>query len=353
MTETQLVPEAIFIEQMNGFRPIIRELSARFGCELIYGELNELISGDKAHNEVVGLVKGPRTKLSAEMFTKIANVMQDPIIAYIGRHPRKILDDEVEYNKRCFHGQEVLLVQTKNKEIPILSIEQSPLSFAVAFYVLGVTGAILEGRRNEIMNLTIQGGNTFDKRMGHNFNDNHSGDADVFRDYNIGVIGVGDIGSKVARAFSERGSRVYYTATTQKEYYDVNAEFVPTIEDLLQCVGVSSTPSILTIHLPSGVKVPLKHVGNVDILVNTSSGSNIDEGELIEALDEGRIGHAVVDVFKFEGKDFYRDKFSRLASDGRLTLTPHIAYNEPHAIRKTLEMAMQNIMFYRHSKVKI
>lgn len=349
----ELMPQAIIVEQMNGFRPVVEEMRSKFGRELIYGELNEFTDGDKAYNEVIGLVKGPRTKLSSDMLARIGGIMQDPIIAYIGRHPRLILDDEVLYNKRRFHDREVLFIQTKNKEIPLLSIEQSPLSYAVAHYVLDIASSILEGRRNGITKLTIQGGNTFDKRMGHGFNENYDGVADVFRDYNIGVIGAGDIGSKVARAFSKRGSKVYYTAETQKEHHEVSAEFVPTIEELLQCAGAPSIPSILTIHLPKGVKVPLRHVSNVNVLINTSHGSNIDEGELIEALDEGRIKHAVLDVFKFEGKDFDKNKLSSLIKDKRLTLTPHIAYNEPTAIRQTLEMAMQNLMLYRNSKQNI
>ena len=67
----------------------------------------------------------------------------------------------------------------------------------------------------------------------------------------------------------------------------------------------------------------------------------------MRAINEGRIGHAVLDVFKHETKDFSNDKMSGYLTDNRLTITPHIAYNNPQAIQKTLQMTIDNIMRFR------
>lgn len=336
--------KSIYIEEMHGFEEVTKDLSRLYGCDLIYGDIQTLTNLETP-TEIVGIVKGPRTKLTAEMFERIANITSNPVIGYIGRHPEKILQEDVAYRRDKVNDEEIFLVQAGEKEIPLLSLDRSPLSDAVAAYVSGMVSAILRGRSKEIEHLTIEGGNSFDKRDGHSFamelNFN-------LKDVTLGVIGAGDVGTRVIDVFSRNGASIFYTDTDNKpKQHGPNIKRLPEIEAILHRPLEAKRSYVVSLHLPKGVKIPLAAASGIDILVNTSSGLNIDEDELMQAIKEGRIGHAILDVFNHEVEDFPNDKMSRYLPDSRLTITPHIAYNNPEAIHKTLQMTIDNIMRFR------
>ena len=55
------------------------------------------------------------------------------------------------------------------------------------------------------------------------------------------------------------------------------------------------------------------------VLINTARGGVINESELVEALNSGKIGHACLDVFENEPKPK-----AELLSHPKISLTPHI-----------------------------
>ena len=346
MKEKLLGKESIYIEEMHGFEKVTKDLSRLYGCDLIYGGIKTLTNAETP-TEIVGIVKGPRIKLTAGMFERIANAASNPVIGYIGRHPEKILQEDVIYRRDKINDEEILLVQAGEKEIPLLSMDKSPLSDAVAAYVSGMVSAILQNRNKEIKHLTIGGGNSFNKRDGHPF-DMESKLS--FKDVTLGVIGAGDVGSRVIDVFSRNGASIFYTnAGNKPKQLGSNIKQLPEMEAILHRPLEAKGAYVVSLHLPRGVKVPLKSARGIDILVNASSGSNIDEDELMQAVQEGRIGHAILDVFNHEVEDFPNDKMRGHLTDDRLTITPHIAYNNPQAIQKTLQMAIDNIMRFRGS----
>lgn len=350
MKESSLEKESIYIEEMHGFEKVTKDLGKLYGCDLIYGDIQTLTNSG-APTAIVGIVKGPRTKLTAQMFERVANASSNPIIGYIGRHPEKILREDVIYKKDKVNGQEILLVQAGQKEIPLLSMDKSPLSDAVAAYVSGMVSAILQGRNKEIENLTIGGGNGFNKRDGHSFATELNPN---LKDVTLGVIGAGDVGSRVIDVFNRKGASIFYTdASAKPEQFGPNVKRLPGIEDVLHRPPEAKKSYVVSLHLPKGVKVPLETASGIDILVNTSSGSNIDEDELMRAIKEGRIGHAILDVFNHEVENFSNDKMSKHLTDSRLTITPHIAYNNSEAIRKTLQVTIDNIIRFRGKSKKV
>lgn len=344
MRETSPGHESIYVEEMHGFERATEDLRQRYGCDLIYGDIQTVMSSE-IPTEIVGIVKGPRTKLTTEMFERIASAASNPVIGYIGRHPEKILREDVVYKSRKTNDGQMLLVQVGEKEIPLLSMEQSPLSDAVVAYVSGMVSAILQGRSKEVERLTIEGGNGFDKRDGHSFALEANPD---FRDVTLGVIGAGDVGSRVMDVFHKNGANVFYTDAIKKSRaFDQDVTRLPSIEALLRRPLEARKTYVVSLHLPNDVPVPLETASGIDILVNTSSGSNIDEDELMRAINEKRIGHAVLDVFKHEGENFQDDNMSQYVADDRLTITPHIAYNDPRAIQETLQTAIDSMMRFR------
>lgn len=136
--------ESIYIEEMNGFERVTQDLNRVYGCDLIYGDIGAMGTSETS-SEIVGIVKGPRTKLNTDMFQRIAEVAPDSVIGYIGRHPERILNEDVAYTRQNIGEIPIFLVQAGQKEIPLLSMDRSPLSDAVAAYVSGMVNAVLQG----------------------------------------------------------------------------------------------------------------------------------------------------------------------------------------------------------------
>lgn len=117
----------------------------------------------------------------------------------------------------------------------------------------------------------------------------------------LGVVGVGRIGSSVARkmiaAFNMRvlGYDPYVAAETLAGYGVRKAE---TLEEMLpQCdfVDVHCSGGAGTRHLIDSRALALMKPGAY--LINTSRGSVVDEQALVEALREKRIAGAAIDVY--------------------------------------------------------
>ena len=86
-------------------------------------------------------------------------------------------------------------------------------------------------------------------------------------------------------------------------------------------------------------------------LINTSRGSIVDEGALIEALEEGKIAGAALDVFESEPLP----KDSPLRRMPNIILTPHTA-GMPDGLKfheKRFEFFADNIKRVAEGKVPI
>ncbi|MBI4130241.1 hypothetical protein HY468_02920 [Candidatus Roizmanbacteria bacterium] len=337
----------IFVEAMHGFSRPVSDLQTEL-LPLSYGPLKELLQENVA-DQYRGLVKGPRGILTADTIQTLVR-LGITNIAYVGRHTNNVLPEE-------FHSADdnVVCIQTDRADVFISRIQHSPLSYAVAAYVLGLSRLMYSGQIAAAHHLTISGGNTFSLRAGHSFiYDEVRGNA-LFSCLHVVSVGAGDIGSKVIEGFAEGGARVSYIAQTPKPS---GHRFLSSLSDL----DTSAPVDILTLHLPPGVKASLKTLENIDLFFHTASASNIDAEEIVEALSEGRIQRAIVDVFLQEGDAFahsvlnpignlddeeeklqWKRELDGFIEKGRLLLTPHIAYNEPTMIAKTLQAVLANL----------
>jgi D-3-phosphoglycerate dehydrogenase len=131
----------------------------------------------------------------------------------------------------------------------------------------------------------------------------------------IGIVGYGAIGRRVAqRARDGFGMRVLFSDP------DV-AGGVP-LEELLE------QSDVVSLHCPRSAAThglidasALRRMRPGALLVNTAGGGIVDEPALVDALVEGRLGGAALDVFATE--PLPRD--SPLLSVPNLLLTPHLA----------------------------
>lgn len=82
------------------------------------------------------------------------------------------------------------------------------------------------------------------------------------------------------------------------------------------------------------------------VLINIGRGTTINEKELIQALKEKRIGHAVMDVFEREPLP----EESPLWGMENVTVTPHISGISPQYQERAIEIFCDNLILYRKDK---
>ncbi len=141
----------------------------------------------------------------------------------------------------------------------------------------------------------------------------------------LGVIGLGNIGSKVARMGAAWGMHV--VGCVERPSPSRSAEFAAAGINLADCDEVIAAADFLTVH------VPLKstNVGLIGreallrmkpgaFLVNIARGGVVDETALLDALRAGTIAGAALDVHAVE-RDGHR---SPLADLQNVVLTPHL-----------------------------
>jgi glyoxylate reductase len=132
----------------------------------------------------------------------------------------------------------------------------------------------------------------------------------------LGLVGYGRIGRAVARRASGFGMEVLHHTRNDTGEPGWCAE----LDDLL------ARSDIITLHVPGG---PATHhlidarclalMKPTAVLVNTARGTVVDEAALADALHEGRIFAAGLDVFEREP-----EVHPRLLSAPRTVLLPHI-----------------------------
>ena len=141
----------------------------------------------------------------------------------------------------------------------------------------------------------------------------------------IGIIGMGRIGTAVARRAKAFGLSIHYhnrqrvNPATEEEleatYWDSLDQMLARVD--IVSVNCPSTPA--TFHLLSARRLALLQPSSY--IVNTARGDIIDEDALIQALRAGKIAGAGLDVF--ENEPAVNPKLVKLANEGKVVLLPH------------------------------
>lgn len=158
----------------------------------------------------------------------------------------------------------------------------------------------------------------------------------------IGLIGVGDIGSQVAKMLHNGfGAKILYSDMAQNSQLEeaTGAIKKETAEILKEADIISLHVPLLpsTTHLINTAS--LASMKKTAFLINTSRGPVIDENALVEALRRGTIAGAALDVYEFEPK-----LAKGLAKLSNVILTPHIASARTTARDMMSEIAAKNII---------
>ncbi|HAO64916.1 TPA: D-glycerate dehydrogenase [Candidatus Taylorbacteria bacterium] len=163
------------------------------------------------------------------------------------------------------------------------------------------------------------------------------------RGLTLGLIGAGHIGEHVATICKNGfGMNVIYYDVKQNEKIEkeLGAKFAPTIEEALKEADVVSlhVPLLPTTQhlLNAGHFAMMKKTA---ILINTSRGPVVDEQALVEALRNGTIRAAGIDVYE---KEPHITK--GLVSLPNVVLTPHTASSTQEARDGMSKIAALNVI---------
>jgi len=165
----------------------------------------------------------------------------------------------------------------------------------------------------------------------------------------LGIIGVGRIGSAVARRAKCFNMRILYYDVVRNPQIEkeTGATFVD-LDTLLResdFISVHVPLTKETYHLINAER--LKFVKKTAYLINTSRGPVVDEKALYEALKEGRLAGAALDVF--EQEPLPTD--SPLLRLDNVILTPHIASASYETRSRMAEMVAENLIAFFEGKV--
>ena len=154
----------------------------------------------------------------------------------------------------------------------------------------------------------------------------------------LGIVGLGRIGNAIAHRALAFGMSVAYTSRSAKAAspyrYFPSAEALAAESDFLVVI----TPGGAATRKMIDAKV-LAALGKKGILVNVARGSVVDEQALIEALENGVIGGAALDVFEAEP-----NVPDRLKALPHVVLVPHIGSATGQTRQAMADLALANLV---------
>jgi D-3-phosphoglycerate dehydrogenase len=157
----------------------------------------------------------------------------------------------------------------------------------------------------------------------------------------LGIVGFGKIGQAVARKARPFGFEILTSDpfTTQEQADSLDVKLVELTELLKQADIISLNAPLTgqTYHLIN--RETISSMKDGAYLVNTSRGGLIDEDALEEALRQGKLAGAALDVLETEPnpKDF------PLANSEQVILTPHMAWYTEQATVRMRQFASREV----------
>ena len=157
----------------------------------------------------------------------------------------------------------------------------------------------------------------------------------------LGIVGLGRIGSEVARRARCFKMRILYHSRTRKPHLEeeLGCRYVE-LDELLRESDfvVLCTPLTPETHHMIGPR-ELSLMKPTAYLINIARGPVVDEGALVEALRKGKIAGAALDVFEREP-----EVHPGLLELHNVVLTPHIGSASVGTRRRMAAMAVDGVL---------
>jgi D-3-phosphoglycerate dehydrogenase len=158
----------------------------------------------------------------------------------------------------------------------------------------------------------------------------------------LGIVGLGRVGVLVAQRARQFGMRIIARELfmSAERAHQLGVELMPTLEDLVResdfvVLAVPKTPENVGM-ISADV---LQHAKPTLRLVNTARGGLVDEAALADALREGRVAGAALDVFDTEPL-----KESPLLELDSVVVTPHLGASTSEAQDKAGQTIAEQVV---------
>lgn len=147
----------------------------------------------------------------------------------------------------------------------------------------------------------------------------------------LGVIGLGKIGSHVAKVALALGMKVVVCDpyTSKETVEKLGAEYVEHLDDfwpMCDYISIHAPKTRETTHLIN--KNTINRMKKGVKIINCARGGIIDEAALKEAMESGQVAAAAIDVYEAE-PDIKKSPLIEI--DGNIVLTPHLGASTSEA----------------------
>ena len=165
-----------------------------------------------------------------------------------------------------------------------------------------------------------------------------------------GIVGLGDIGKRVAQIAEAFGCNVIYYSTSGKNqnqtYRRVDFPLLLKESDIIS-IHAPLTPATQNLFNAAA----FHQMKPSSILINVGRGPIIDEAALYQALTEHQIMAAGLDVLCVEpmSKD---NPLVKLKDSNRLIITPHIAWATIEARTRLIQEVYENVKAYLNKEAR-
>ncbi len=160
----------------------------------------------------------------------------------------------------------------------------------------------------------------------------------------VGIIGTGAIGIRAAELFKAfKCKLIGWSRSERKEFTDLSGVYKKDITDVFKEADIVSVHLLLN-DLTKGIigAKELSAMKKTAFLINVARGPIVNTNDLAEALKNGSLAGAAVDVFDVEPIE----QNNPLLKAPNVILTPHVAYKTEESLLRRAEVTLQNIKVF-------
>lgn len=164
-----------------------------------------------------------------------------------------------------------------------------------------------------------------------------------------GVVGLGNIGRRVARIADSFGCRVITHSVTGSRHDDSPYEQVDKDTLLKESDYISLHCPLSDLSRGFIDADALAAMKETAVLINVARGPVVDSAALADALENGKIAGAGLDVLEHEpiGED---DPLGKIKDSNRLIITPHLAWASVEARTRCVEEVYLNLKAFMNGE---
>lgn len=333
--------------------------------QLFYTYLeNRILSVNTRNGEIMKIVFLEANTLGDDvdlsMFDKLGEVVKYPL-SDLAKNAERCKDADVVVLNKIHVGADLLDGNDKTKLICITATGTNIVDFEYT-NARGITVTNVKGYSTEsVVQHTFALAFYLWEKMSYYDNFVKSGAyaaSDVFSHFTEkfhelaghtwGIIGLGNIGRRVAEVAKAFGCKVIYYSTSGT--HDEPGYERVSLEKLLE------ESDIISVHAPLNAATKglvgsgeLKLMKKSAIILNLGRGGIIDEEALISALEQGTIAGAGTDVLTKEPM-LPDSPYMRVKDSGKLIVTPHIAWATIEARKRCADEILMNMEAWLNGK---